>query len=47
MKKRARQRRDRKRECARDGGWQREEVVSVVKTTIEENGSFGIRIGLE
>jgi hypothetical protein len=45
--KRARQQRDRKRDCAREGGWQREEVASVVKTTIEENEPFGIRIGLE
>jgi hypothetical protein len=31
----------------RDGGWLREEVASVVKVAIEENGPFGIRIGLE
>jgi len=41
---RARQRRDRKRECVREGGWLREEVASVVKMTFEENGPFGIRI---
>ncbi len=44
--KRARQRREREGECAREGGWQREEVTSVVKTTVEENRPFGIRIGL-
>ena len=44
--KRARQRRDREGERAREGGWQREEVGSVVKMTVEENGPFGIRIGL-
>jgi hypothetical protein len=38
---------ERKRECAREGGWQRVEVVSVVKMTIEENGPFRIRIGLK
>jgi hypothetical protein len=43
---RARQRRDREGECAREGGWQQEEVGSVVKMTIEENGPFGIRMGL-
>jgi hypothetical protein len=31
----------------REGGWLREEVASVVKTAVEENGPFGIRIGLE
>jgi hypothetical protein len=45
--KRARQWRDRKRESVREGGWLREEVASVVKTTVEENGPFGIRIGSE
>jgi hypothetical protein len=44
--KRARQRRDREREGVREGGWLREEVASVVKMTVEENGPFGIRIGL-
>ncbi len=44
--KRARQRRDREREGGREGGWLREEVASVVKMTVEENGPFGIRIGL-
>jgi hypothetical protein len=37
--------REREREsvcvCMREGGWQQEEVVSVVKTTVEENGPFG------
>jgi hypothetical protein len=37
----------RERECVREGGWQRVEVVSVVKMTYEENGPFGIRIGLK
>ncbi len=46
MGKRARQRRDREREGVREGGWLREEVASVVKMTIEENGLFGIRIRL-
>jgi hypothetical protein len=44
--KRARQQRDRERECVREGGWQREEVASVVKMTVEENRIVGIRIGL-
>jgi hypothetical protein len=44
--KRARQQKDREREGAREGGWQGEEVASVVKMTVEENGPFGIRIGL-
>ncbi len=44
--KRARQQRDQEGECGRDGGWQREEVGSVVNMTLEENGPFGIRIGL-
>ncbi len=35
------------RECAREGGWQREEVASVLKMTVEENRPFGISIGLE
>ncbi len=39
--------RQRERECAREGGWQREEVASVVKMTVEENRPFGINIGLE
>ncbi len=34
------------RECARDGAWQKEEVASVVKMTVDENGIVGIRIGL-
>ncbi len=38
--------RDRERESVREGGWLREEVASVVKMTIEENGPFRIRIGL-
>ncbi len=41
--KRARQRRDRERECVRE---QWEEVESVVKATIAENLIVGIRIGL-
>jgi hypothetical protein len=45
--KRARCRRDRERECARKGRWLRGNVASVVKMTIEENGPFGIRIGLK
>ena len=45
--KRARYRIDQERQCVREGGWQREEVVSVVKMTYEENGPFGIRIGLK
>jgi hypothetical protein len=32
--------------CVRDRVWQREEVASVVKTAIEENGIVGIRIKL-
>ncbi len=32
--------------CEREGGWLQEAVVSVVKMTVEENGPFGIRIGL-
>jgi hypothetical protein len=39
--------RDRKRESVREGGWLREEVMSVVKMTVGENRPFGIRIGLE
>ncbi len=35
------------RESVREGGWLREEVALVVKTTVEENGPFGIRIGLD
>jgi len=38
--------RETERECAREGGWLQEEVASVVKITVEENGPFGIRIGL-
>jgi hypothetical protein len=45
--KRARQWRDGKRDSVREGGWLRKEVALVVKTTVEENGPFGIRIGLE
>jgi hypothetical protein len=49
--KRARCRRDRERErereCVRKGGWLWGEVASVVKMTVEENGPFGIRIGLK
>ncbi len=41
--KRARQRRDREREGVRERGLLREEVASVVKMTIEENGPFGKR----
>jgi hypothetical protein len=37
---------ERQRESVREGGWLREEVASVVKMTIEENGPFRIRIGL-
>jgi len=37
---------ERERERERERGWQREEVVSVVKTTVEENRIVGIRIGL-
>ncbi len=44
---RARQRRDRKRECVREGGWLREEVVSALKVAAAENRPFGIRIGSE
>ncbi len=44
--KRARCQRDRHRECVREGGWLREEVASVVKMIVEENGLFWIRIGL-
>jgi hypothetical protein len=39
--------RQRERVCAREGGWLREEVASVVKMTFEENRPFGIRIGLK
>ncbi len=45
--KRAREQRDQEREGVREGGWLGEEVASVVKTTVEENGPFGIRIGLK
>jgi len=31
----------------RERGWLREEVASVVKTAVEENGPFRIRIGLK
>jgi hypothetical protein len=41
--KRARQRES---VCVREGGWQQEEIASVIKMTVEENGPFGIRIGL-
>jgi len=44
--KRARQQRDQIREGVREQGWLQEEVASVVKMTVEENGPFGIRIGL-
>jgi hypothetical protein len=44
---RAKQRRDRKRECVREGGWLQEEVASVIKTAVEENGRFGTSIGSE
>jgi hypothetical protein len=37
---------EREKECVREGGWLREEVESVVKTTVKENGPFGIRIRL-
>ncbi len=37
---------ERERVCVREGGWQQEEVASVVKMTAEENGTVGIRIGL-
>jgi len=33
--------------CVREGGWQQEEIASVIKMTVEENRPFGIRIGLE
>jgi len=39
--KRGRQRRDRERDGVREGGWLREEVASVVKMTVEENGQLG------
>jgi hypothetical protein len=39
--------RQRGRVCAREGGWLREEVASVVKMTVEENGPFRIRTGLK
>ncbi len=32
--------------CEREGGQQLEEMASVVKMTVEENGIVGIRIGL-
>ena len=37
---------ERQRECVcvRDRVWQREEVASVVKMAVEENGIVGIRI---
>ncbi len=44
--KRARQQKDREREGVREGGWLREDVVWVVKMTVEENRPFGMRIGL-
>jgi len=37
---------ERQRESVREGGWLREEVASVVKTAVEENGPFRIRIQL-
>ena len=37
--------RETERECAREGGWLQEEVASVVKMTVEENGPLVIRIG--
>jgi hypothetical protein len=39
--KRERQRRDREREGVREGEWLREEVASVVKTTVEDNDHLG------
>jgi hypothetical protein len=39
--------RETERVCVREGAWLREEVALVVKMTVEENGPFGIRIGLE
>ncbi len=45
--KRARQQRDWEKECLREGGWLKEEVESVVKMTVGENGPFRIRIGLK
>ncbi len=39
--------RQRESVCVREGAWLREEVALVVKMTVEENGPFGIRIGLK
>ena len=39
-------RRDWERDSVREGGWLQEEVASVVKMTVEENGIVEIRIGL-
>ncbi len=39
--------RETERECVREEGRQREEIASFVKMTVEENGPFGIRTGLE
>ncbi len=39
--------RQRESVCAREGGWLREEVASVVKMTVEENGPFRLRTGLK
>jgi hypothetical protein len=47
MKRKEGEREQDSRETEREGGWQQEEVASVVKTTVEENGPFGIIIGLE
>jgi hypothetical protein len=38
--------RQRESVCVRDRVWQREEVMSVVKTAVEENGIVGIKIEL-
>jgi hypothetical protein len=46
-RKRARRWRDTEKKCVREGGWLQEEVASVVKMTVEENGPFRIRIGLK
>ena len=37
---------DRERVCVREGAYLQEEAALVVKMTVEENGPFGIRIGL-
>jgi hypothetical protein len=39
--KRGRQRRDREIEGVREGEWLHEEVVLVIKMTVEENGQLG------